>query len=99
CHYGIWQPLNSSLALARNQIAVEAGQTRWLLGLQQEARTLRVNNRGGPVKGRNQSILAIIDTTSRERGMAEAVRRIQPDNNDEAIVTLDDAAFNELLYW
>lgn len=98
-YYGVWQPLNTGLARARTQVAAEAEMARWMIGLREEAHMLRATGRDGPVKGRNQSILAIIDSTSRARGLADAVRRIQPDNNDEAVVTLDDAQFNKMLYW
>lgn len=98
-YYAVWQPLNNSLAQARQQVTVEAEQARWLVGLRKEARMLRASTRDGPVKGQGQSILAIIDSTSRARGLADAVRRIQPDNNDEAVVTLDNASFNKMLYW
>lgn len=98
-YYAIWQPLNSSLAQARAQVAQQTQQTRWLLGLKREARILRARNQSGPIKGQNLAILAIIDSTSRSHGLADAVRRIQPDNNNEAVVTLDSASFNKMLYW
>lgn len=99
-YFAIWQPLNSSLAQARTQVTAEAQQTRWLLGLREQAQMLRANSsNGGQIKGRNDAILAVIDSTSRSRGLADAVRRIQPDNNDEATVTLENARFNKMLYW
>lgn len=98
-YYGAWRPLNTSRARARAQVAAEAEQIRWLVGLQEQAQLLRANTREGPVQGQNRSILAIIDSTSRAQGLAKAVSRIQPDNNDEAVVTLDDAPFNQMLYW
>lgn len=98
-YYGVWQPLNTGLARARSQVAAEAELARWMIGLRGEAEILRANSGDRPVKGKNESILAIIDATSRARGLADAVRRIQPDNNDEAVVTLDDAAFDRMLKW
>lgn len=98
-YYGIWHPLNSSLATARTRVIAEADQTRWLLGLREEARLLQASNRNGQTKGRNESILALVDATSRANGLGEAVRRIQPENNDQATVTLESANFNQMLYW
>lgn len=98
-YYGIWQPLNNGLADAREQVVTETAQSRWMLGLLHEAQALRASDTSNRVKGRNQSLLTIIDATSRARGLAKAVRRIQPSNNNEATVTLDAAPFNALLNW
>lgn len=98
-YYAVWQPINTSLVHGRAQVSTEAKQTRWLLGLRAQARQLRAQNDQSRIKGQAQSILAIIDSTSRSSGLADAVQRIQPDSNDEAVVTLDDAAFDTLLYW
>ncbi len=98
-YYGFWQPLNASLETARARVVSEADQTRWLLGLREEARLLQASSRADTLRGRNESLLSIVDATSRTNGLGEAVRRIQPDSNDEATVTLNSANFNQLLYW
>lgn len=98
-YYGLWHPLNSGLQDARARVVAEADQTRWLLGLREEARLLQASNRSGPVKGRNQSLLTIVDATSGSNGLGNAVRRIQPDGSDQATVTLNGANFNRMLYW
>lgn len=98
-YYGILQPLNSSLESARSRVVSEADQTRWLLGLREEARLLQASGRSDAIKGRDESLLSIVDATSRDNGLVDAVRRIQPDGNDQATVTLENTNFNQLLYW
>src|SRR5699024_3622445 len=90
---------NDHVAAARIQASAKAAQLHWLQELQSEAQMLRAHNRAGSAQGTDKSILAVIDTTSRRSGLAAAIRRIQPSNADEAIVTLDEANFNQILSW
>jgi len=98
-YYAVWQPINHNLAAARAQVVSEAEQARWMQGLQRQAQALRAQSGDNRIQGRKQSLLAIIDTTSRARGLAEVVSRIQPDSNDKATVILDAAPFNAMLDW
>lgn len=98
-YFALWQPLNASVERARQQVESESTQARWLLGIREEARLLKSDNRNRAIQGRNDSLLSVVDTTSRDNGLGSAVRRIQPDDNDQATVTLEDANFNQMLYW
>lgn len=98
-YYGIWRPLNSSVTEGRLRLNSQAEETRWMLGVRDEARLLQASDTQRKIKGRNDSLLSIVDATSRENGMEKAVRRIQPDNDDQATVTLDEANFNQMLFW
>ena len=98
-YYGLWAPLNSSVVEGRQRLANQAEQTRWILGIRDEARLLQSSNTQRRIQGRNESLLSIVDATSRENGLGDAVRRIQPEDNDQATVTLQKANFNQLLFW
>ncbi|MGN8157417.1 type II secretion system protein GspM [Salinisphaera sp. RV14] len=98
-YYGLWHPLNSALANAREQVTAESNQARWMLGIRNEAKLLRASSQHSEPKGRDQSLLSIVDATSRAHNLGGAVSHIQPKNNDEALVTLDKANFNHMLYW
>jgi len=98
-YYGFWQPLNTSVIEGRERVGREAEQARWMLGIRDEARLLKADNGRRAIKGRNDSLLSIVDASSRENGLGEAVRRIQPDGNDKATVTLEAANFNQMLFW
>lgn len=98
-YYGLWAPLNNSVVESRQRLANQAAETRWMLGIRDEARLLQSSNTQRRVKGRNESLLSIVDATSRENGLGEAVRRIQPEDTDQATVTLAQANFNQLLFW
>lgn len=98
-YYALWRPLDHSLADARARVAAESRQARWMLGIQNEAGELEQQNRKTAPKGSDRSLLSIVDSTSRDNGLGAAVRRIQPANDNKAIVSLDHANFNKMLFW
>jgi general secretion pathway protein M len=98
-YYAIWQPLDTSVTEGRVRLNAQAEQTRWMLGIRDEARLLQADDTRRQIRGRNDSLLSIVDATSRENGLGEAVRRIQPDDDDQATVTLEKADFNQMLFW
>lgn len=98
-YYGLWHPLNTNLDAAHNRVTAETNQTRWMLGIRDEARLLQASGTQTELKGRDDSLLSIVDTTSRANNLGEAVRHIQPDNDDKAIVSLQKANFNRMLFW
>lgn len=98
-YYGLWHPLNSGLDTAREQVASKTNQTRWMLGIRNEARLLQANGTQTQIKGRDDSLLSIVDQTSRANGLGDAVRRIQPGQDGKATVSLQQANFNQMLFW
>ncbi|KEZ79033.1 type II secretion system protein GspM [Salinisphaera hydrothermalis] len=98
-YYGLWHPLNTALANAREQVTAESNQARWMLGIRNEAQLLRSSTHHSEPKGQNESLLSIVDSTSRANNLGGAVTHIQPKNDDEATVTLDKANFNRMLFW
>jgi general secretion pathway protein M len=98
-YYGLWHPLNSALADARDQVTAESNQARWMLGIRDEVQLLRSSSQHSTAKGRDQSLLSIVDATSRANNLGDVVSHIQPKNDNEATVTLDKANFNRMLFW
>jgi len=98
-YYALWHPLNTGLADARQRVVAETNQARWMLGIRDEARLLQASGSQTRVKGQGDSLLSIVDETSRANGLGEAVRHIQPDNDNKATVSLQAASFNQMLFW
>lgn len=96
---GVWQPLDRAAADMRDRVERERALAAWMAGVRAEADSLQDRHPQTPIRDRNQSLLSLVDRTSREMGLAEAVRRIQPDGDDRAEVTLEGAGFNALLFW
>lgn len=98
-YYALWQPLNSGLESARGQVIAKTNQTRWMLGIRNEASQLRASGTQSQIKGRGDSLLSIVDETSRGNGLGDAVRHIQPGQDGKATVNLQQANFNQMLFW
>ncbi len=98
-YYMLWSPLNSALADARAQVTAQANEARWMLGVRNEAQALRAAGAAHQPTGQNESLLSIVDTTSRANQLGGAVTQIQPQNEDKAIVSLENAGFDQMMYW
>lgn len=96
---GIWQPLDRAVADMRDRVERERALASWMAGVSAEVEGLQGRNPQTSIQGRNQSLLSLVDRTSREVGLAKAVRRIQPNGDDQTEVTLEGAGFNALLFW
>ncbi len=95
----VWEPLVTANDNLEQRVISAQELNNWMAGIQQEATDLRSSGRRNAIKGRNQSLLSLVDKTSRTSGLGEAVTRIQPEGEDQAQVTLEEAGFNEMLFW
>ena len=95
----IWEPLVQANERLTQQVVSAEELNNWLAGVEQQAQALRRSGRSQPIQGRNQSLLSLVDKTSRDAGLGGAVKRIQPEGGDQAVVTLEAAGFNTMLFW
>jgi len=95
----VWEPLDQSVTELRDRAQSEREVAMWLGEIKQRAQTLRERGGGTQMKGLGRPLLSLVDETSRSAGLDDAVTRIQPEGDDRAAVTLDDAGFNELVFW
>ena len=52
-----------------------------------------------PVQGLNQSIVVVIDRTTRLRGLSNYLKRNQPDGNNTVRLRFENAPFDDLVTW
>lgn len=95
----VWEPLFTAETQLRERVEREAVLAAWVSDLGSEAARLRQRAGETSIKGRDDSLLSIVDATARAAGLGEAIQRIQPEGDDQASVTLEAAAFNKLLFW
>ncbi|RJS91762.1 type II secretion system protein GspM [Salinisphaera sp. Q1T1-3] len=98
-YYALWSPLNTALENARTGVTAEANQARWMLGIRNEAELLRSSGANTRPAGANDSLLSIIDASSRANQLGTAVTHIQPQNDDKAVVSLQQAGFDQMVFW
>ena len=96
--FGLWTPLD------RGQKTAAANVEVWRNSLN-ELRPLRgqIQASGGsqPIAaGQNQSLVVIVDTTLRQRGLTSALQRSQPTPAGNGIrIEFESAAFDDLMLW
>lgn len=89
----IWLPLTT--ATSERQEAVGAQKT--LLAKLAQLRPQAQGPSSRPAS--NQSLVVLVDQTTRATGLASALRRNQPDGNDTIRVTLQNASFDSVMEW
>lgn len=95
----VWEPLHAGADELSQRIAGQRELASWLAAIETEAAALRRSAGAQDLKGREDSLLAVVDSSSRAAGLAQAVQRIQPEGSDQATVTIDGAGFNKMLFW
>lgn len=95
----VWEPLVTANDNLEQQVISAQELNNWLTDVEDQAVQLRRSGQRNSIKGRDQSLLSLVDETSRNAGLGNAVRRIQPEGGDQAVVTLEEAGFNQMLFW
>ena len=91
---GVWEPLAS----ARHRQQVNLGAAR-ALAVQIEMLAASTPRSAAPPAGAGQSLLAIVDQSSKASAMAKPPSRLQPEGDDTVRIWLDDVPFDALLRW
>lgn len=96
----MWSPFVNGLENLRKSTAEKQTLLVWMQDTAQEVKKLRAlnpiqNNRGGA----GQSLLGLIDRTSKQSKLGSAVKRVKPEGSSKAHVWLEDAEFNDVIRW
>jgi general secretion pathway protein M len=94
-YFGIWRPLD------RNQQQLADSVETWKSAVA-DLRPLRAQLQGMSVRtqtGRNDSLVVIVDTTLRQRGLYSALQRSQPTAQNGIRVEFENAGFDDLMLW
>ena len=92
-----WSPLASSVTSLRESVDEQQSLKQWMQQSAAEVNRLRSTVGGGA--GDRRSLLAVVDQTSKQSQLAPAVKRIEPDGQELVRVSLEQAAFDDLVTW
>ena len=92
-----WEPLAQRAQRLQAQVAEQRQTLRWMEGAAEELARLRAAGGRRPAGG--QSLLAVVDRSARAGGLADALKRVQPEGEGRARVWLDGASFDALVTW
>jgi general secretion pathway protein M len=98
----LWQPFQRDLRQLRQSVAAQRQDLAWM----QQAATL-VKQLGGSTANpaaatatrSGQSLLTLVDQTAKAAGLANAVKRVEPQGSDKLRVQLDNVSFDLLVRW
>ena len=91
-----WSPLSSSVDGLEQSVEEQQALKQWMQ--QSAAEVTRLRNAAGST-GDHRSLLAVVDQTSKQSQLAPAVKRIEPDGQELVRVSLEQAAFDDLVTW
>jgi general secretion pathway protein M len=95
--YGLlWRPLASGSAELRDSVE---RKSRLLVDLERVAALAPAASGAVPAQGASQSLLVLVDNTSKQHGLAGKLTRTRQDGPDGINVTVQDASFDALLGW
>lgn len=95
----VWAPLAAGIRQRHHRIDRLQSLVTWLDDAAQRANALRASRTGSAPTGQNRSLLSIIDQSSKDGGLGQAVTRIQPGGTDHTRVWLKGAPFNTVVRW
>ena len=93
---GVWVPIQDALTVARSRHADALADQRWMIANGDAARRAAGRRTDGSGRG-GQALLSTVAASARSAGLT--LNRFQPEGSDALAVSLDDAAFGELVIW
>lgn len=95
----VWAPLSAGIHRRSHRVEHLQSLVTWLDEAGQRAHTLRAAHADKAPAGQQPSLLSIIDRSSKNTGLGQAVTRIQPTGTKRARVWLENASFTTLVHW
>jgi general secretion pathway protein M len=95
----VWDPFARDYRRLQEVVAEQRDLAAWMEGAVAQVRRLQAGG-SGPVPSRgDESFLALVDRTTKARGLAGAVKRVQPEGADKVRVWLEGASFDVMVTW
>lgn len=96
-YFGLWAPLD------RGQSTLASSVTTWERSLAElgplKNAVRSAGNSSASQAGSGQSLVVVVDTTLRARGLYGALQRSQPTGADGIRVEFKDVSFDEMILW
>lgn len=93
---GVWRPLDSGVAALQHRVDEQRRLEQWMQQSSEEVARLRA--RGGAADARG-SLLATVERTSRQQGLREALKRVEPESSGKVRLQLEEAEFDKMIQW
>jgi len=95
----IYKPIASENILLEQKINAQHQTYQQLKIISAEVNVLRTNNSIPIGDDGTQSVMAVIDTSSKQFEISQATKRIIPEGTNKVTLWLENIAFNKLILW
>jgi general secretion pathway protein M len=95
----IYEPMASEKIFLEQKINVLHQTHQQLKMISEEVNVLRTSHSNPIVDSNAQSVMAVIDATSKQLEISQATKRIIPDGADSVTLWLENIAFDKLILW
>ena len=98
-YVGLWEPFQQRHAALTARVAEQQQTIAWMEQAAAQVEQLRgqgarpVADRGG------QSLMTLLDSSARSSGLADSLKRVQPESDDSVRVWLEGVSFDGMLGW
>lgn len=92
-----WRPLDQHLERMDRLISAQQADLDWMQVSAMKIKQLRSQNTAN--RGRQQGLLSLVDQTVRRSGLAQALKRVEPEGADKVTVRLEQAGFDAVVGW
>ena len=94
-----WISLQGRVERLQGQVRDHQSLDQWMRAAAQQVTELRgMQSRGNRNTG-NRSLLAIVDQTAKQAGLSNAIKRIEPEREDNVRVWFEEVAFDDMINW
>jgi general secretion pathway protein M len=95
----IWEPLHLALDDELQKQQAQQEISLWMQQAADEVKTLRTSGSSSTIRDKNKPTTLVIEQALKNAGLQTSVKKIESSGNNGARVTLDEAAFNQMLVW
>ncbi|MBJ89523.1 MAG: hypothetical protein CMO98_06630 [Woeseia sp.] len=96
--FGLWVPLDNGHRTTSERVNIWERSITALRPLKNQIQS--TGNNPAPRNNENQSLIVIVDTTIRQRGLTQSLQRSQPTPTGDGIrVEFQNATFDDLMLW
>lgn len=98
--YGaVWVPLGEALTSQSARRAAQEDNLRWMYQATAEVKVLTASGVKPRARTDRRGLLAQVDAATRAAKIADQVKEIQPDGDDQVRVQFNTVDFNKLITW
>ena len=95
----VFEPITNNYERNKNNLATAVETLEWMRSASQEVAKLRGGNSSAVKPQDKKFILGVVDRSVRKAGLANVMKRVQPEGDLGVRVWFENAAFDDLMVW